>query len=197
MSTKDRTIVRRLVKMGRIRRRVVIVSLVTILLLLGALPALAQIRNLNVSGYEVFPGVPCLIAGQPAVCGDTFTGWTGGSGFGPNGWVRFPGNGQALWRATLAYQGTPGTLVTIVRGTWSFKFANGSTLHGNVLSGTGVWPPGGGQCGLSPIDGVPVGVVTLNLSVDGGGSATFNGCLDDMPAFTKIPPKAWGTFSLP
>lgn len=132
------------------------------------------------------------------MCGDTFTGWTGGSGIGPNGWVRFPGDGQAVWRATVNYLCTPGLGVTLVGGTWRFRFADGTTLRGTVQGGTVVWPPVNvNACGASPIDGFTVGVVTVNLSIAGGGTATFHGCLDDLPAFTKIPPKVWGTFSIP
>jgi hypothetical protein len=91
------------------------------------------------------------------------------------------------------YTGQPkfGGSVTLVGGTWSFLFFNGTFLHGKVVSGTVKWP----LEGTSSVCGVDVAVAEAHLSVAGGSTTTVTGCLHDLPKGSVIPPKIWGTFN--
>lgn len=143
-----------------------------------------------VSGYELFLGHNCVIAGTPATCGTTFSGWTGGGG---TTWVNFPGTGQGAWSIQINYIGQPmfGGSVDVVGGKWSFLFFTGTELRGKVVSGSVRWPDDEtADIGCGP----GVAVAEANLTVTGGGAATVNGCLHDLPAGSVIPPKVWGTF---
>jgi hypothetical protein len=168
------------------------------LLLLLFSTAAAQQLQVPVSGYEIYLGHNCTVAGAPATCGATFTGWTGETSDG--GWLAFPGTGEGVWSIQINYTGHPafgGTTpqVTIVGGKWSFLFVNGQELRGKVLSGMVTWPVDqyssveGSNCG----DGVAVAQASLSLV--GGQSATVAGCLHDIPAGTVIPPQEWGIFT--
>src|SRR5262249_42858045 len=118
------------------------VSLVALLVATVATAA-AQIP-VPVSGYEIYLGQNCTVAGTPATCGATFTGWTGETGAG--GWLPFPGTSQGVWTIQINYTGhpafgvTPPPQVTVVGGQWSFLFVNGLFLKGKVVSGTVTWP---------------------------------------------------------
>ena len=146
-----------------------------------------------VSGYEIFLGYNCVINGEAATCGATFSGWTGGTGQKSGGWVPFPGTEQGTWSIRANYTGQPafGNSVHIVGGTWSFLFFNGTFLHGKVVSGRVTWP----QEGTSSVCGLDVAVAEAHLSVAGGSPATVTGCLHDLPKGSVIPPKIWGTFN--
>jgi hypothetical protein len=151
----------------------------------------AQI-SVNLSGYEVFLGVNCYIGGQPATCGVRFGGWTGGDGAVADGWTRFPGDRQGLWDANVNYTGSAGFNHTanLVGGLWNVFLRDGSIVTGVVNSGAVTWPPTANDdigCGKA------VATVLANLTLKTGGGASFNGCLHDLPAFTVIPPKVWGT----
>jgi hypothetical protein len=175
--------------------RSVIFSSVLLLMLFGT--AGAQIV-VPVSGYEIYLGHNCTVAGAPATCGATFTGWTGVTS--SSGWLAFPGTGKGVWSVQINYTGHPAfggstPQVTIVGGKWSFLFVNGLELRGKVISGTVTWPAdqnsevAGSNCG----DGVAV--AQANMSLVGGKSATIAGCLHDIPAGIVIPPKEWGAFT--
>jgi hypothetical protein len=158
-------------------------------LLCGAAAAQVQVP---VSGYEIYLGHNCRVAGVSGTCGATFTGWTGVTADG--GWVGFPGSGQGVWSIQINYTGKPafGGSVNIVGGRWSFLFFNGLDLHGKVVSGTVTWPADANTsigCG----NGVAVG--QASLTVAGGRPATVTGCLHDLPAGKVIPPTIWGVFN--
>jgi hypothetical protein len=168
--------------------------LIGALFLLPASAVMAQI-SVPVSGYEIYLGHNCTIAGSAATCGATFTGWTGESNTG--GWLAFPGTGKGVWSIQINYTGHPafgGTMpqVKVVGGKWSFLFVNGLELRGKVVNGTVTWPPGPNAsigCGNG------VAVAQANLTLVGGKYATIAGCLHDIPAGTVIPPQEWGVFT--
>ena len=159
--------------------------------------ASAQQVQEPVSGYEIYLGHNCKVAGQPATCGATFTGWTGVTSTG--GWLAFPGTQQGVWTVQINYTGhpsfgqtAPAPQVTIAGGTWSFLFFSGMELKGRVVGGTVSWPYDTSSdigCG----DGVAV--AEANLTLNGGKSASLAGCLHDIPAGTVIPPQEWGEFT--
>jgi hypothetical protein len=146
-----------------------------------------------VSGYELFKGYNCHIGGEPAICGASFSGWTGESSQG--GWLRFPGTKQGAWVIVIDYTGTPefGGSVLLVGGNWFFIYSHsGKVVDGTVTNGKVTWPPTENSslgCG----DGVAT--VFATLSESGGGIANLTGCLHDLPAGTIIPPRAWGSFA--
>jgi hypothetical protein len=162
---------------------------VSAILALAPQPAQAQI---NVSGYEVFLGVPCTINNESVTCGVQFAGWTGGGGPMADGWTRFPGNEQGLWTANINYSGKAGfgSTVTLVGGSWELLLKKSPVLKGTVSSGSVVWPAQGTDAGC----GTNVATLTAALAVKGGGAASFAGCLHDLPALSVIPPQIWGTF---
>jgi hypothetical protein len=153
--------------------------------------AQAQV-NVNVSGYEVFLGVTCTINNEPATCGVQFGGWTGGGGAVADGWTRFPGNGQGFWTANINYSGKAGfgNTATLVGGSWELFFTNRTVVRGTVSSGSVHWPAQNGDIGC----GTNVAKITATLAVKDTGSATFAGCLHDLPVLTVLPPKIWGAF---
>jgi hypothetical protein len=163
-------------------------SLLPVFLLLVS-SAVAQ-THVPVSGYEVFLGSNCVFHGQPATCGATFTGWTGGG----TSWVGFPGSGLGVWSLQINYTGHPSLpgQVTVVGGNWSFLFVNGLELRGKVVSGTVTWPDEG-SAGCGGV--VNAGWAQAILTVNGGANATVSGCLHDIPAGTVIPPTVWGFFN--
>ena len=156
--------------------------------------------DLQVSGYELFPGMDCTRDAQPATCGATFAGWTGGGGTVPGGWRAFPGNRHGFWEVTLDRQGTAafGSAVTVLDGTLRLALKKGKKfvlISGSVSGGTVQWPVQGETLGC----GTDVAVVTVGLEIAelDNAPATFNGCLHDLPAGTIIPPLIWGTLSIP
>ncbi len=158
----------------------------------------AAAQTVPVSGYEIYLGHNCTVAGAPATCGATFTGWTGETSGG--GWLAFPGTGKGVWSIQINYTGHPafgGTTpqVTIVGGKWSFLFVNGLELRGKVISGTVTWPTDQNSSVDGSICGPGVAVAQANMSLVGGKSATVAGCLHDIPAGTVIPPQEWGAFT--
>ncbi len=162
--------------------------LLSIVLFVGT--AVAQNPPVPVSGYEIFLGRNCVIKGQPATCGATFTGWTGGG----TTWASFPGTGLGVWSIQINYTGQPALpgQATVVGGRWNFLFVNGLELRGKVLSGTVIWPDAGSLgCG----DVINAAWVEATLTVARGGTATISGCLHDIPAGTVIPPTVWGFFN--
>jgi hypothetical protein len=155
--------------------------------------------TLNVSGYELFPGIDCTLDNEPATCGVTFGGWTGGSGAVAGGWTRFPGNRHGFWAVTLDRQGTAafGSIVNILSGTLTLALKADGTfllLSGSVSDGIVKWPPQGGTLGC----GIDVALVDVNLQITtlGNAPATFKGCLHDLPAGSIIPPPIWGTLMI-
>jgi hypothetical protein len=161
-------------------------------LLLGALPAFAD-GGTDVSGYELFTGLPCTSDNQPATCNDVFAGWTGGSGPGAGGWTGLPGSSQGAFATSINYVGSPGQRVSITGGNWAVALTDGTVEYGNVTGGSVVWSTTS-ACGSSP-QGAPVATVTVHLQTSAGAPRTFNGCLEDMPWFQVIPPRIWGAFS--
>jgi hypothetical protein len=161
------------------------------ILALTSQPALAQL-NVYVSGYEVFLGVTCTINNEPATCGVQFSGWTGGSGQVAGGWTSFPGNGEGYWTANVNYSGKAGfgNTATLLGGSWELLFRNGTVFKGTVSAGAVTWPAQNSDIGC----GTNVATITATLAVKGDGTATFAGCLHDLPVFTVIPPKIWGSF---
>jgi len=181
---------------SRFHIRNLIFGTALVLLLFGTATA-TQIQ-VPVSGYEIYLGHNCVILGQAATCGATFTGWTGVTRDG--NWLAFPGTRQGVWSVQINYLGQPafgGTppQVTIVGGKWDFLFLNGLELQGKVLNGTVTWP----ESKDVPVDGSSCGngvaVAQANLTLKGGISATVAGCLHDLPAFTVVPPQEWGAFT--
>lgn len=167
----------------------------------GATRALAiDQEGVNVSGWEFFLGVPCNLGdNEPATCGVTFGGWTGGNGAIAGGWTPFPGNRRGLWWAQIDRKGEAGfgKTVDIEGGTWELFLRKGWRVvkfSGVVLDGTVQWPSQTGDLGC----GISVGQVEAELLVTelGGAPATFQGCLQDLPAGTIIPPRIWGTFAI-
>ena len=145
-----------------------------------------------VSGYEIFLGRNCTIAGFPATCGTTFTGWTGIQPTG--GFLPFPGTAKGFWSLQINYIGQPAfnSSVTVVGGNWSFLFFNGTSKHGTVLTGSVTWPVDAN----STISGCKAGeaIAQANITVAGGAPTQVVGCLHDLPAGTVIPPTVWGAF---
>jgi hypothetical protein len=154
---------------------------------------LAPSSEFNVSGYEVFPGLDCTIEGEPAMCGVTFGGWTGGDGATEEGWASPPGDRNGRWKATVEYRGKAafGGIVTLTGG----KIQNGPRgkhrFSGTVSGGTVEWPKKEESLGC----GTSVAVINASFSMDDGSLMIFEGCLHDLPAGDVIPPKIWGTFS--
>ena len=149
--------------------------------------------RLNLSGQEFLTGHPCTIDSQPATC-DAFTvGWSGGNGHSANGWVPFPGDGNAAWEASVNYVGDVafGKTVNLQGGTLALLLQPDKLLSETVREGKITWP-------LSATHdiGCGEGVATVHawFTTTAGGSASFVGCLHDLPAGSVIPPKIWGTF---
>lgn len=159
-----------------------------------ALCTVASAQNLTpVSGYEIFLGRNCKIAGQAGTCGTTFSGWTGIQQ--PDGgFLPFPGTGQGVWSLQINYFGQPAfnSSVTVVGGNWRFQFLDGTRKHGTVLSGSVTWPADAN----STVSGCKTGeaLAQANISVAGGSPTAVVGCLHDLPAGTVIPPTVWGAF---
>ena len=123
------------------------------------------------------------IFSQAGTCGVEFSGWTGGEGQTANGWTRFPGTGQGLWKASVNYIGRPqfGVIVDVVGGNFDLLLTNGTVVSGNVGSGMITWPAGGATTGGCGTDEATVSVnVGFTHGVAGGG--LFVGCLHDLPA---------------
>jgi hypothetical protein len=186
--------------MSTIIHRTLILLMVALALIgIGAKGANAADVTVTMSGWEFFPGVPCTLDGEPATCGATFGGWTGGSGANAGGWTPFPGDRRGLWWAQLDRTGEAGfgKTVTIEGGRWELFLRQGwrvVKLSGVMLEGTVQWPVQTGDLGC----GTSVGKVEAALVVTelGGASATFEGCLHDLPAGQIIPPRIWGTLAL-
>ena len=172
-----------------LKARTLMISCALLCVLLSAAAAQEQVP---VSGYEIFLGHNCVIAGTAGTCGTTFVGWTGLTGDG--GWLGFPGTAEGVWSIQINYIGQPmfGGSVAVVGGKWSFLFINGSELRGKVSSGSVIWPADATTdigCGAG------VAAVQASLTVAGRGPASVTGCLHDLPAGSVIPPKVWGTFN--
>ena len=155
--------------------------------------AAASAQSLTpVSGYEIFLGRNCLLGGQAGTCGTTFTGWTGIQAAG--GFLPFPGTGRGFWSLQISYIGQPAfnSSVTVVGGSWSFFFLNGTTKHGTVLNGSVAWPIDAN----STISGCKPGeaIAQANITVAGSSPTAVVGCLHDLPAGQIIPPTVWGAF---
>jgi hypothetical protein len=187
---------------GRKRHVVRVVSLIGLLLFCATSARAQTTFDLNVSGYELFPGIDCIRNNGPATCGVTFGGWTGGGGAVAGGWRKFPGNRHGFWEATLERQGTAafGSSVTVLGGSLKLALRAGATflfLSGSVTGGSVQWPSQGGTLGC----GTNVALVAVELRMADLGnvnvSATFNGCLHDLPAGSIIPPTIWGTLTIP
>jgi len=178
-----------------------VVSLVGILLCY-AISALAQnALDIDVSGYELSLGVDCIRNSEPAKCGVTFGGWTGGDGAVAGGWTKFPGTRQGFWKATIDRQGTAafGSTVTILSGTVKLALRKDKSfllLSGSVTGGTVQWPSQGGTLGCGTNVALVLVAVDLLIPELGNAPATFDGCLHDLPAGTVIPPTIWGTFTM-
>jgi hypothetical protein len=168
--------------------------LASVLLVLFCGIAKAQNMAPVVSGYEIYLGRNCTVAGMAATCDAIFTGWTGIASEG--GWEAFPGARQGAWSLQVNYTGEPafGQSVTIVGGSWSFLFFDGVSLHGKVARGTVTWPANSGSTimGSGCKAGEALGQAVLTLS--SGGSGELAGCLHDLPKFSVIPPTVWGFF---
>src|SRR5258708_7741518 len=165
-----------------------IAILAVLLFALSPLSAVAASgSSVNISGLEVFPGIP--IGGN--TYGTTFAGWVGGGGAVPNGWVACPaGSSCGGWTVVINYHGTPafGSFVTILTGVWFLTTPNpnGHSYPGTVTGGKVQWPPNSStdiSCGA--------GVATVTASLSGGANS-FNGCLDDMRPGHPFPPHIWG-----
>jgi len=166
-----------------------LLSLICFLLLCGT----AAAQHLTpVSGYEIYVGHNCMIAGMPATCGTTFTGWTGIKPAG--GFLPFPGTGQGIWSLQINYTGKPafGGSVTVVGGNWSFLFFSGPSKHGTVVKGSVTWPPGAGLTISGCLPGEAI--AQAKITVAGGPHTQVVGCLHDLPAGSVIPPTVWGAF---
>jgi hypothetical protein len=160
----------------------------------GNVAASAAALPVDVSGYELLLGTSCTIFSQAGTCGVEFSGWTGGEGQTANGWTRFPGTRQGLWKASVNYIGRPqfGGSVDVVGGNFDLLFTNGTVVSGNVGSGMITWPAEGSTTGGCGTDEATVSVnIGFTHGVAGGG--LFVGCLHDLPAGTVIPPRIWGT----
>src|SRR5215831_13363540 len=177
----------------KIGGRIVLLCLSMVFVLtFGARAAQAQLP-VNLSGYEIFPGVECTIGTGEATCGVTFTGWTGGNGPVEGGWRRFPGDRQGLWSANINYAGTAafGSAVQLLGGRWKIGFRNGTVISGHITGGNVHWPQ---TVNASLGCGNGIATVTAFLTI-ADAPATFEGCLHDLPVGNAIPPKAWGTLS--
>jgi hypothetical protein len=168
---------------------------IAVLILVLAAAANAQ-SPINLSGYEIFRGIPCGHKGVTGKCGVKFAGWIGGGGPGPEstGWVPFPGTGQGVWSADISYVGSAGFghLVSLSDGSMVITFADGTSVSGIVTTGSFVeWPPNSSTDSFGC--GAGVAQVLVNLDTDDG-AATFDGCLHDLPPGTAVPPKTWGSF---
>lgn len=148
----------------------------------------------NISGLEVFPGIP----NGNIVYGDTFAGWVGGTGANASGWAPCP---RAFscggWTVVINYSDPNGTGIgkgpaTILSGVWFLTLPNGHNFSGTVLVGTVTWPSG-----LSTDIGCGDGVATASagLSFSSGGTGSFGGCLDDTHPQQIFPPHIWGTIN--
>lgn len=174
-------------------------SLVGCFLLCASTVQASNALDLNVAGYELFTGIPCRRSGAPATCEVTFSGWSGGHGAVAGGWTSFPGNDLGFWEATIARQGVAafGSTVTVLNGRVRFVLKQGRSilpLDARVTMGTVQWPASGTTLGC----GTNVAHVTIDLQISElKSTATFEGCLHDLPAGSIIPPRIWGTFSIP
>jgi hypothetical protein len=170
----------------------ILLALLTIVLANGGPYALAHQPPVDVSGIETFFGSDCTIAGQPATCGVTFAGWIGGDGQVADGWEPPPGDFQGLWRTRVHYkdQAGFGKMVVILGGRYRIFFFDGHSLSGRVTGGTVEWPADE----ITDI-GCGAGVAVVNASLTSRKqSATFAGCLHDLPIGSTIP-MVWGVFS--
>jgi hypothetical protein len=143
----------------------------------------------NISGYEVFPGIP----NGGNTYGTTFAGWVGGGGAGPGDWVPCPKPFTCGgWTVVINYYGTPGfgSSVSILTGGWFLRTPNpnGHSYSGTLATGTVTWPS------LSSDSGCGTGVAVVSATLSGGANS-FNGCLDDMSPGHPFPPHIWGTIS--
>src|SRR5262245_55958576 len=166
-------------------------ALLTIVLANGASHALAHQPPVYVSGLETSFGSDCTITGLPATCGVKFAGWIGGDGQVPDGWEPPPGDFQGLWQTRINYIGQVdfGNTVVILGGRFEISFFDGHSLSGRVTGGFVEWPVDK----FSNI-GCGAGVAVVNASLTSKGhSATFAGCLHDIPVGSTIP-IAWGVF---
>ena len=171
-----------------------IAILAVLLVALWPLSTLAA-TSVNISGLEVFPGIP----NGGKVYGTTFVGWVAGSGAVPGGWAPCTTGHCGAWTVAINYSDPNGTGIgkgpaTILTGIWFLKTPNpnGHNFSGTVLGGTVTWPPA-----LSTDIGCGDGVATVSvgLSFSSGGAGSFGGCLDDTHPTTVLPPHIWGTIS--
>jgi hypothetical protein len=153
------------------------------LALLPASVAASTTVSTGISGYEVFPGIPC---GLGATCGATFLGWTNA----PNSsWTKSANGGW--WGITINYTGNAGTAVVVASGKWAMRTPTGAFYSGSVGIGSVNWLVNG-TCGS--VNGTKNAKVDLpSLKVNGGGTGAVDGCLNDK---TTFPPKVWGNVSL-
>jgi hypothetical protein len=140
----------------------------------------------GISGWELFPG----IRSGGITYGATFAGWTDLINTDkPVSWAPPPGS-RGNWILSINYTGTAGVAVTVTRGLWSLRMADGSRYSGYVASGNVVWKSwNSGACqGNANVD--------LVLVIASGGGGNVNGCLDDQHLTTVFPPHVWGTVTL-
>ena len=147
----------------------------------------------NISGLEVFPGIPT----GNIVYGDTFAGWVRGTGANPSGWAPCTSGSCGSWTVVINYSDPNGTGIgkgpaTILTGVWFLTLPNGHKFSGTVLGGKVTWPPD-----LNTDIGCGDGVATVStgLSFRSGGTGSFGGCLDDTHLQQVFPPHIWGTIS--
>jgi hypothetical protein len=146
----------------------------------------------DLSGYELLLGKKCTIAALAGKCGVEFAGWTGGGGQSPTGWEALPGNKGGLWSAELNYTGTPdfGESVTVQSGEFNLLLKGEPAISGTITGGSVTWPDENtsSSCGTN--------VATVSVEVNSTvGYLVFTGCLHDLPVFSEIPPKIWGSLT--
>jgi hypothetical protein len=135
----------------------------------------------GISGYEIFPGFTCA----PGVtCGATFVGWTN-SGV-TTTWNSARNGGT--WAVSINYFRPTSTTASVIGGNWRLSLPDGSHYSGAVTTGLVNWAAPGG-CGGD----VHAATATVGLTVNGGGTGSVMGCLNDR---TTFPPKIWGNVAL-
>lgn len=171
-----------------------IAILAVLLVALWPLSALAA-PSVNISGLEVFPGIP----NGDKVYGTSFVGWVAGSGAVPGSWAPCTTGHCGAWTVAINYRDPNGTGIgkgpaTVLTGVWFLRTPNpnGYSYSGRVTGGTVTWPSTLAGAGADIGCGDGVATVTASLS---GGANSFGSCLDDTHGL--IPPPIWGTISFP
>lgn len=182
------------------RRWLLVPVLAALLFALGPISALAapahtratsDFPKTDISGVEVFPGVPNSSGG---VDGATFSGWIGGAGPVAGGWSACPFFTYCgSWIVVIDYEGPAGIghTVKITGEKWALTLKNLHTYFGAITGGYVEWPASLSDdtyhCGA----GVAQAYVTL-LSFQPGGPKSVYGCLDDTHLNKAFPPRIWG-----